>query len=91
MKNLVERTILVSGKSRLEASDFEQQSRNLSSGNTPVSGSFAGMTLEELEKQSIVQALENYKGNLSHVAVALGVSRAALYRWLEKNGIQTDK
>ncbi|MCD7977195.1 MAG: sigma-54 dependent transcriptional regulator [Tannerellaceae bacterium] len=91
LKNLVERTILVSGKSRLDASDFERQSQSLSSGTIPVQSSFAGMTLEELEKQSILQALEKYNGNLSHVATALGVSRAALYRRLEKYGLQTDK
>jgi len=34
-----------------------------------------------------VQALEQYKGNLSQVAVSLGISRAALYRRLEKYNI----
>lgn len=30
------------------------------------------MTLDEIEKQTILQALERYKGNLSQVATALG-------------------
>ena len=50
-------------------------------------GSFEGMTLDEIERQTIRQALEQYKGNLSQVAQALGISRAALYRRLEKHGI----
>ena len=49
--------------------------------------SFAGMTLDEIERQTILQALERHKGNLSQVATALGISRAALYRRLEKFGI----
>jgi len=47
--------------------------------------------LDELEKQSILQALENHAGNLSQVASALGISRAALYRRMEKYKIQSDK
>ena len=34
--------------------------------------SFAGMTLDEIERQTILQALERHKGNLSQVATALG-------------------
>ena len=52
---------------------------------------FQGLALEELEKQTILQALKNYGGNLSHVASSLGISRAALYRRLEKHGISIDK
>ena len=47
----------------------------------------AGMTLDEIERQTILQALDRYKGNLSQVATALGISRAALYRRLEKYNI----
>ena len=42
------------------------------------------VTLDEIERQTILQALEQHKGNLSQVALALGISRAALYRRLEK-------
>ena len=45
------------------------------------------MTLEEIERQTILQTLEQHKGNLSRVAASLGISRAALYRRLEKYGI----
>ena len=46
-----------------------------------------GMTLEEIEKQTILQTLEKYGNNMSQVATALGISRAALYRRLEKYNI----
>mgnify|MGYP000317364468 FL=1 len=49
-----------------------------------------GMTLEEIEKQTILQTLEKYNNNMSQVAIALGISRAALYRRLEKYNIQVN-
>lgn len=89
LKNLVERTILVCGKPLLTASDFDAQYLRhdepaQASGKTNV---YAGMTLDEIERQTILQALDQHKGNLSQVASALGISRAALYRRLEKYNI----
>lgn len=52
------------------------------------STSLEGLTLEELERKSILQALDKYEHNLSRTAEALGISRAALYRRLEKYGIK---
>ena len=46
------------------------------------------MTLEELERSMIARCLEHYEGNISRVAEALGLSRAALYRRFEKYGIE---
>lgn len=88
LKNLVERTILVSGKSTLDASDFDvQYLRHDEPAKAAEGTSFAGMTLDEIERQTILQALEQHKGNLSQVAISLGISRAALYRRLEKFNI----
>lgn len=86
LKNLVERTILVSGKAILDASDFDAQ--YLRQDDPKATGaSLSGMTLDEIERQTILHTLERCKGNLSQVATALGISRAALYRRLEKYGI----
>ena len=87
LKSLVERTILVSGKPILDASDFDAQYLRQDEPKAAAGSAFAGMTLDEIERQTILQALERYKGNLSQVAMALGISRAALYRRLEKYGI----
>ena len=88
LKNLVERTILVSGKPVLDATDFDAQYlRHDEPAKAAEGTSFAGMTLDEIERQTILQALEQHKGNLSQVAVSLGISRAALYRRLEKYNI----
>ena len=87
LKNLVERTILVSGKPTLDASDFDAQYIRHNDQKAAESTSFIGMTLDEIERQTILQALERHKGNLSQVAMALGISRAAIYRRLEKHNI----
>lgn len=89
LKNLVERTILISGKSRITADDFETQQKlneNSLSGDKDINT--AGMTLEEIEFHTIKQALEKYDGNISQVATSLGISRPSLYRRLEKFGIK---
>ena len=89
LKNLVERTILVSVKPVLDATDFDAQYlRHDEPAKAAEGTSFAGMTLDEIERQTILQALEQHKGNLSQVALSLGISRAALYRRLEKYNIQ---
>ncbi|MDD4591031.1 MAG: helix-turn-helix domain-containing protein, partial [Parabacteroides sp.] len=89
LKNLVERTILISGKSLIDTSDFDVQ-HEPSSAKASVSSSLSGMTLDEMEKQTILQAMKEYDGNVSRMAVALGISRAALYRRLAKYGIPVD-
>lgn len=91
LKNLVERTILVSGKPTLDASDFDAQYlRHDEPAKASDASSLAGMTLDEIERQTILQALDHHKGNLSQVAITLGISRAALYRRLEKFNINYD-
>lgn len=88
LKNLVERTLLVSDKNILQATDFETQNQNSQTNKTFTT--LSGLTLDEIEKQTIVQAIKKHSGNLSHVAASLGISRAALYRRLEKYNIKVD-
>ncbi len=47
---------------------------------------FEDMTLEDAERILIHKALARCRGNVSHAATALGLSRSALYRRLEKFG-----
>jgi two-component system NtrC family response regulator len=46
-------------------------------------------TLDEVEREAILDALKQSDGNLSQVAAALGITRQALYRRMEKYGIQS--
>ena len=85
LKNLVERTILMSGKEEISATDFKlmpatapkMQSQLLKLG-----------TLDDIERHSILEAMETYHNNLTKVAQVLGLSRGALYRRLDKYGIE---
>ncbi|HEY0782305.1 MAG TPA: helix-turn-helix domain-containing protein, partial [Thermoanaerobaculia bacterium] len=45
------------------------------------------LPLEEVEKVLIEKALARYGGSVSQAAQALGLSRSALYRRLEKHGL----
>ena len=89
LKNLVERTLLVSGKELLDVDDFKAQ--NTSAMEVSAIENLNGLTLEEVDKQRILLAIELYNGNMSKVALSLGLSRGALYRRLEKYNIVTPK
>lgn len=86
LKNLVDRTLLVCGKQRLDADDFISQYQPVSV-NIKAEG---GQTLDEMEKNTIMEVLNKYSGNLAKTARALGISRTALYRRLEKFHIGTE-
>jgi DNA-binding NtrC family response regulator len=45
------------------------------------------MSLEEVERVLIDKALQRYEGNVSAAAQALGLSRSALYRRLQRHGL----
>ena len=84
LKNLVERTILVSSNNPLRACDFQQQYQGLSSLQN---ANADGLTLDEVELIAIKKAYEKYHGNVSQMASALRLSRQALYRWMEKHNL----
>jgi len=46
------------------------------------------MSLDEVEKHLIQRMLARHGGNVSHAAGALGLSRSALYRRLQKFGLE---
>ena len=45
------------------------------------------LNLEQMEKQAIAMALRKHGFNISHTAKELGLTRAALYRRMEKHGL----
>jgi DNA-binding NtrC family response regulator len=93
LKNLVERVVLITGKDKdvLDVEDFQTQLRPIVSPDTSPGLPPAGMvTIEEMEKSMIRKAMELHRNNISKVARSLGLSRAALYRRLEKYGIPYD-
>ena len=89
LRQVIERAVLVSSADRLDRGDFEAVS-DLQRGEEPVSAlpAVGAMTLDEIERAMILKCMQHYEGNVTRVAEALGLSRAALYRRFEKYGMQ---
>lgn len=88
LKNLVERTILMSADSDINTDSFETN-QQYEIVNTNISGGLA--TIDAVEKEMIIKTLDTYKNNISGAARSLGLSRGALYRRLDKYNISYEK
>jgi DNA-binding NtrC family response regulator len=86
LRQTVERTLLLSGKDQLTQADFVATGAAGEGASAHRLG-VDGMTLEQVERHMIERALEQHDGNISRVARALGLSRTALYRRLERHGL----
>ena len=88
LRHLIERTVLVTGRAALDAEDFARTAAEPASGarreTLPEVGS---MTMDEIERSMIEKSLRHHEGNITRAADALGLSRAALYRRMQKYGI----
>lgn len=85
LRQAVERAVLVSSRDVLDVDDF---SHTAGMGHQPASPdplpAVGAMTMDEVERAMIVKSMRHHGGNVSRVAESLGLSRAALYRRLEK-------
>ncbi len=81
LQHSVERSVLMARGSRIEASDLGLRRRD--DGAAPMDD----LTLDEAERVLIEKALERHQGNVSRAAEALGLSRSALYRRLQRHDI----
>ncbi len=81
LNHVIERAVLMAQDNVVRVSDLA-----LKAG---VSGSprLEDMSLEDVEAFLIKKALARYGGNVSHAANALGLSRSALYRRLQRYGL----
>ena len=86
LQNLIERTAILSTEDVLGVEQLERQS-----GERPSATNFApsGVTLEQMEIRMIRAALGRNGGEITATARELGLTRAALYRRVEKYGIET--
>ena len=82
LRHACERAVILGGGAQYELADFGLTAT--AAAPAPVSGA---ATLNILERDAIAAALAQAQGNISHAAKMLGVSRAALYRKLDKHGI----
>jgi DNA-binding NtrC family response regulator len=81
LNHVVERAVLMAQDNLIQPGDLAL--RSPSSGPIRVED----MSLEEVEAFLVKKALARYNGNVSHAASALGLSRSALYRRLERFGL----
>ena len=79
LEHTIERAIILSEDGKI----------NLALQNNPISASenLTSLNLEEMEEKMIANALKKYKGNISLASEALGLTRASLYRRMEKFGL----
>lgn len=84
LQHAVERAVIMSESNILQTSDFF-----LSPVEETPSGviSTSNMNLEETEKMLIRKVVDKHGGNISKAAKELGLTRASLYRRIEKYGI----
>ncbi len=83
LQHAVERGIIMSENGSLTDSDFFFLShRSQNEPKTPLN-----FNLEEIERNVIKKAIDKHGGNISKAAKELGLTRASLYRRLEKHGL----
>jgi transcriptional regulator of acetoin/glycerol metabolism len=83
LQHAIERAVIMSDSQVLQPTDFffpiqEQKEDSMS---------FEDYNLEDIEKLVIHRAISKHGGNITHAAKELGLSRASLYRRLEKYGL----
>jgi DNA-binding NtrC family response regulator len=81
LDHAIERAVLLATGDQLKAGDFALRAPREST------HSLDQMSLEDVEVFLIKKALSRFGGNISQAAEALGLSRSALYRRLEKYGL----
>ncbi|KAA1162804.1 sigma-54-dependent Fis family transcriptional regulator [Pseudoalteromonas fuliginea] len=87
----IERAVILSEGTILDVSSVigATANNNNNANNTAVNSnnSYDTFDLEILEQRTVRAALTHHQGNVSHAAKALGLTRGAMYRRLEKYGL----
>jgi DNA-binding NtrC family response regulator len=92
LRHSIERAVILSESDQFEPWDFQISNDSIQPARIQPSGEASGegadeFNLEKLEKRTITQALGRNRYNISHTAKDLGLTRAALYRRMEKHGL----
>ena len=81
LNHVIERAVLMAQDSQIKPADLALRSGREGSPR------MEDMSIEEVEAFLIKKALARHNGNVSHAANALGLSRSALYRRLQRYGL----
>ena len=84
LQHAIERAIIMSESSSLSPEDFFFLSQVNDQDDPPEQNI---LDLDEVEKNTILKAINKHNGNISKAAKELGLTRASLYRRLEKHGL----
>jgi len=84
LQHAIERAIIMSESDELDSRDFFFLSAKPTPEKMPTSNTY---NLDEVEKNMIQKAIDKNGGNISKAAKDLGLTRASLYRRLEKYGL----
>jgi DNA-binding NtrC family response regulator len=84
LQHAIERAIIMSEFSSLSPDDFFFLSQVGETDDPPAEHT---LDLDEVEKNTILKAINKHNGNISKAAKELGLTRASLYRRLEKHGL----
>lgn len=82
LQHALERAVILSDGVNLKSSDFQ-----FLNDDTEEDRQVENYNLEDLEKWAIKNALVKHKGNVSHAAKELGLTRGSMYRRMEKYGL----
>ncbi|HEX7243549.1 MAG TPA: sigma-54 dependent transcriptional regulator, partial [Longimicrobiaceae bacterium] len=82
LEHTIERAVLLAQGPLIAPEDLNLRSRRAAG-----AAALEDLSLEEVERLLIRKALERHGGNVSHAAEALGLSRSALYRRLQRYGL----
>ncbi|UCD52631.1 MAG: sigma-54-dependent Fis family transcriptional regulator, partial [Phycisphaerales bacterium] len=82
LDHIVERAVLMASGEHVRASDLGLPTRS------DAEPRWDEMTLDEVERMVVAQAMARAGGDVSAAAQALALSRGSLYRRLEKYGLQ---
>lgn len=81
LDHAIERAVLISTTPQIQPGDLGLEAERATGAK------IEEMSLEEVESLLIKKALSRHSGNISHAAEALGLSRSALYRRMQKYGL----
>ena len=85
LRHAVERAVILAEGDQLEPHDFQLPDAALPASRKPRAD--APLNLDQVEKETIVSALRKHGYNISRAAQDLGLTRASLYRRMEKHGL----
>ncbi|HWA35098.1 MAG TPA: sigma-54 dependent transcriptional regulator [Cyclobacteriaceae bacterium] len=80
LQHAIERAVILNEDKVIRNAELVVGNNSLSHKNE-----LTDLTMEEMEKQFILQTLDRHGGNVSHAARALGMTRTALYRRMKKH------